>query len=347
MTRFRWVAARKAEGFPTTLCCEAARVSRQAFYDWRARHAAGPSERDLAEADLLGAIRRAHAGSGGAYGSPRVTAQLRAAGRVVNRKRVERLMRVHQIAGIRRRRPKRTTIPARTAVTLPDLLGRDFAPGTPDRAWVSDITYIRTGEGWLYLAVVLDLGSRRLLGYQMSDRIDTRLAQDALDMAGAARGGHTAGIVFHSDRGSNYQAKAFKNSVRSWGMNQSAGRVGSSADNAVAEAFFSTLKRELVHRHSYPDRAAADRLQHPPAPHQLGQPDPRRLRTPLPSHRGQPARLNHLTGQRGEAPIDLCRVCCGGARAHRWPVPGRTRCCSPVWLRRPESRGLSCSRDQA
>ena len=92
---------------------------------------------------------------------------------------------------------------------------------------VSDITYIRTGEGWLYLAVVLDLGSRRLLGYQMSDRIDARLAQDALNMAGAARGGRTAGIVFHSDRGSNYQAKAFKNSVRSWGMNQSVGRVGS------------------------------------------------------------------------------------------------------------------------
>ena len=216
MTRLRWVAARRAEGFPTTLCCEAARVSRQAFYDWRARHAAGPSERDLAEADLLAAIRGVHAGSGGAYGSPRVTAQLRAAGRVVNRKRVERLMRAHQIAGIRLRRPKRTTIPARTAVTLPDLLRRDFAPGTPDRAWVSDITYIRTGEGWLYLAVVLDLGSRRLLGYQMSDRIDARLAQDALNMAGAARGGCTAGIVFHSDRGSNYQAKAFKNSVRSW-----------------------------------------------------------------------------------------------------------------------------------
>ena len=259
MTRLRWVAARKAEGFPTTRCCEAARVSRQAFYDWRAKHAAGPSERERAEADLVAAIRGVHAGSGGAYGSPRVTAQLRAAGRVVNRKRVERLMRAHQIAGIRLRRPKRTTTPARTAVTLPDLLRRDFAPGTPDRAWVSDITYIRTGEGWLYLAVVLDLGSRRLLGYQMSDRIDARLAQDALNMAGAARGGCTAGIVFHSDRGSNYQAKAFKNSVRSWGMNQSAGRVGSSADNAVAEAFFSTLKRELVHHHSYPDRATARR----------------------------------------------------------------------------------------
>lgn len=118
---------------------------------------------------------------------PSGTAELRAGGQVVNRKRVERLMRAHRIAGIRPRRPKRTTIPARTAPKLPDLPCRDFAPGAPDRAWVADITYVRTGQGWLYLAAVLDLGSRRLLGYQMSDRIDTRLAHDALDMAGAAR----------------------------------------------------------------------------------------------------------------------------------------------------------------
>ncbi|WP_423916882.1 DDE-type integrase/transposase/recombinase [Candidatus Poriferisodalis sp.] len=109
------------------------------------------------------------------------------------------------------------------------------------------------------LAVVLDLGSRRLLGYQMSDRIDTRLAQDALDMAGASRGGRTAGIIFHSDRGSQYLAGKFTKTVTSWGMSQSVGRVGSSADNAVAESFFSTLKRELVHRHRYPDRATARR----------------------------------------------------------------------------------------
>ena len=177
MTRYRWVAARKAEGFPTTLCCEAARVSRQAFYDWRARHAAGPSERDLAEADLVGAIRGVHAGSGGAYGSPRVTAQLRAAGRVVNRKRVERLMRVHQIAGIRRRRPKRTTTPARTAVTLPDLLGRDFAPGAPDRAWVSDI---ERHEAFLNPAVVR--GHRLRL-----------VAASWLKLRAAGPGGHRGG----------------------------------------------------------------------------------------------------------------------------------------------------------
>lgn len=259
MTRYRWVLARKAEGFPTVLCCEAARVSRQAFYDWRRRHAAGPTRRERAEAVLVERIREVHAASGGAYGSPRVTAELRAEGHVVNPKRVERLMRAHQIAGIRRRRPKRTTTPARTASALPDLVGRRFGVGTPDRAWVADITHIRTGEGWLYLAVVLDLGSRRLLGHAMSDRIDTRLVADALDTAGAQRSGRTAGTVFHSDRGSQYLAGKFRAAVKSWGMSQSVGRVGSSADNAVAEAFFSSLKRELVHRHRYPDRAAARR----------------------------------------------------------------------------------------
>ena len=183
MTRYRWVLAQRAEGFPTSMCCRAAKVSRQAFYDWQATHAAPPTRRETAEAALVAEIGRIHAASGGTYGSPRVTAELRSRGHRVNPKRVARLMRAHQIAGIRPRRPKRTTTAARSAPILPDLVGRRFAVGAPDRAWVSDITYVRTGEGWLYLAVVLDLGSRRLLGYQMSDRIDTRLVADALDMA--------------------------------------------------------------------------------------------------------------------------------------------------------------------
>ncbi len=163
------------------MCCGVAKVSRQAFYEWRAGHAAGPTRREAAEAALVAEIGEIHAASGGAYGSPRVTAELRSRGHRVNPKRVARLMRAHRIAGIRPRRPKRTTTPARSAPKLPDLVGRRFAPGRPDRAWVSDITYVRTGDGWLYLAVVLDLGSRRLLGYAMSERIDTRLVQDALE----------------------------------------------------------------------------------------------------------------------------------------------------------------------
>ena len=255
MTRYRWVAARRAEGFPTTMCCGVAGVSRQAFYDWRS----APAGRERAEAALVAEIREIHADSDGAYGSPRVTAELRSRGHQVNPKRVARLMKAHHIAGIRPRRPKRTTTPARAAPKLPDLLGRRFAPGAPDRAWCSDITYIRTGEGWLYLAVVLDVGSRRLLGYAMGDRIDTRLVADALDMAADARAGRTAGVVFHSDHGSQYLSGKLRNSAAGWGLAQSVGRVGSSADNAVAEAFFSSLKRELVNRRTYPDRAAARR----------------------------------------------------------------------------------------
>ena len=259
MTRYRWVAARKAEGFPTTLCCRVARVSRQAFYDWSAARVAGPTHRERAEAALVAEIREIHAGSDGAYGSPRVTAELRDRGHRVNHKRVERLMRAHNIAGIRPRRPKRTTTPARNKPKLPDLLRRDFSTGAPDRAWCSDITYIRTGEGWLYLAVVLDVGSRRLLGYAMSGRIDARLVQDALDMAGHTRSGRTTGIVLHSDHGSQYLSAKLRDTAAGWGLAQSAGRVGSSADNAVAEAFFSSLKRELVNRRRYPDRATARR----------------------------------------------------------------------------------------
>ena len=227
MTRYRWIAAQRAEGFPTTLCCRVARVSLQAFYGWRAACSAAPTDRERTEAALVAEIREIHAGSGGAYGSPRVTAELRARGHHVNVKRVARLMKAHRIAGIRLRRPKRTTTPARSKPKLPDLLCRDFSPGAPDRAWCSDITYIRTGEGWLYLAVVLDVGSRRLLGYAMSDRIDTRLVADALDMAGDTRGGRTAGIVFHSDHGSQYLAGKLRNTAAGWGLAQSVGRVGS------------------------------------------------------------------------------------------------------------------------
>ena len=258
MTRYRWVAARKAEGFPTTLCCTVAGVSRQSFYGWRARRAAA-TDRERAEAVLVAEIKEIWAASGETYGSPRVTAELRARGHCVNPKRVARLMKDHHIAGFQPRRRKRTTIAARSAPKPPDLLNRQFAPGAPDRAWVSDITYIRTGEGWLYLAVVLDVGSRRLVGYAMGDRIDTRLVADALNMAAQARSGRAAGTIFHSDHGSQYLSGTLRRAAASWGLSQSVGRVGSSADNAVAEAFFSSLKRELVNRCRYPDRAIARR----------------------------------------------------------------------------------------
>ena len=259
MTRYRWVAARKAEGFPTKMACRAAGVSRQAFYDWRVREAAGPTPAQQAEARLVGEMRRIHDDLDDTYGSPRMTPELVARGFCVNHKRVERLMRLHGIVGVFKPAKVRTTIPAEENPPLPDLVGRRFVPGRPDVVWCGDITYVRTGEGWLYVASVIDLGSRRLLGYAMADHMRTELVADALRMAAAARGGRTAGIVFHGDRGAQYLSGEYRDLIAGLGMVQSVGRTGVCWDNAVAESFWSSLKRELVHRYRFTDRAGARR----------------------------------------------------------------------------------------
>ena len=164
MSRYRHVSAMKAEGFPISAACEAAEVSTSAYYDWLARESAGPSISDLDEAYLVNHIKDIHTESDSTYGGPRVTKEIRRRGHCVNHKRIERLMRANDIVGVTPRRKVRTTIPAEGAPPLPDLVERRFAPGAPDVAWCGDITYIGTGEGWLYLSSVLDLGSRRLLG---------------------------------------------------------------------------------------------------------------------------------------------------------------------------------------
>jgi putative transposase len=208
VTRYRWVTARKAEGFPITMACAVADVSRQAFHDWRARTAAGPTAGELAEAELVAVMREIHAESDATYGEPRMTVELANRGRVVNHKRVRRLMRYHGIVGVHKPAKVRTTIPAEEHPPLPDLVGRRFAPAAPDVVWCGDITYVATGEGWLYVASVLDLGSRRLLGYSMAEHMRTRLVTDALEMAAAARGGETAGVIFHGDTGGCTRASA-------------------------------------------------------------------------------------------------------------------------------------------
>ncbi len=189
MTRYRWVLARKAEGFPVTMACVVAEVSRQAFYDWWFHATRGPSKTERADTKLVELMCEIHNEFDETYGSPRMTVELTNRGTVVNHKRVERLMRVHGIVGVHKPAKVRTTIPAEDNPPLPDLVGRRFAPGMPDVAWVSDITYIPTGQGWLYLATVLDLGSRRLLGYSMNTHMRTSLITDALDMAAGIRGG--------------------------------------------------------------------------------------------------------------------------------------------------------------
>ena len=258
MTRCAWVDSRKAEGFPVTAACSAAGIATTSFYEWAARYTSGPCERDLDEAHLINEIVRIHRASNGAYGSPTIHAQLQRLGWVVNHKKVERLMRDNAIVGVFKPAKVRTTIPADDKFEIPDLLRRKFAPGCPDVAWIGDITYIPTDEGWLYVASVIDLGSRRLIGYSMADHMRTELVTDALEMAAAARGDNT-GVIFHGDRGAQYMSGGYRQRIADLGMLQSVGRTGVCWDNSVAESFWSSLKRELVHRYRFATRAQARR----------------------------------------------------------------------------------------
>jgi transposase InsO family protein len=236
-------------------------VSTSGYYDWAAREAAGPTERQLAEGELVALMRDLFDEADGNYGVPRMFKALRKAGVVVNAKRVARLMRLHGMAGRHRRRTCRTTFPGPDGYQIPDLVGRRFGPGAPDVAWCQDITYIPTREGWLYLASVLDLGSRRLLGYSMADHMRTELVLDALVMAVAARGGDkaVAGVVAHADRGSQYTSNDYIDYCQDRQMRPSVGRTGVCWDNAVAESFWESLKRECLQGRVFATRAEARR----------------------------------------------------------------------------------------
>ena len=260
MTRYRCVAARKAEGFNVTDACIAAGVSRSAFYAWHERPA-GPTEAEWDEALLIDQIVDIHRASSGTYGEPRITAELADRGWTVNRKRTARLMRQQGLEGHRPRRRRSLTKPDQQAPPIADLVGRAFQPQLLDTVWAGDITYVPTGQGWLYVATVIDLASRRLIGWSMGDRHDATLVVDALQMAVTARGRTTMNhaTIFHHDRGSEYTSDAFRTACRRMGVIQSASRTGSCLDNAVAESFFATLKVELVHRLAFPTRADARR----------------------------------------------------------------------------------------
>ncbi len=263
MSRYRCVDDQKAAGFPVTAACEAAGVSTSGYYDWCARDAAGPTERRVAEAELVELMRAIFEAADGNYGVPRMHRELRRSGLVVNKKRVRRLMRCHGMAGRHHRRRCRTTFPGPDGYQIPDLVGRCFEPGAPDTAWAQDITYIATGEGWLFLASVLDLGSRRLLGYSMADHMRTDLVLDALSMAIAARGGDHAvqGVIVHADRGSQYTSNDYLDFCldRRRQLRPSVGRTGVCWDNAVAESFWGSLKRECIQGRVFATRADARR----------------------------------------------------------------------------------------
>jgi len=257
VSRYRFVSTMKAEGFAVRAACEAAEVSTSAYYAWLAT-SSGPTDTEWAEAKLVNEIVDIHRDSAATYGSPRVTAALRRRGFCVNHKHTERLMAVHGIVGLTmRKKGPRTTLQAEGAPPLPDLVGQDFRPGPPGERYCGDITYVPTGEGWLYVASVLDLGSRRLCGWAMDETMPAGLVGRALEQAAELRGGDLTGALFHADRGSQYLSREYRELCCRLGVRQSAGRVATCFDNSAAESFWSTLKRELIHRFRFATRADA------------------------------------------------------------------------------------------
>lgn len=239
--------------------CRVLAVSRSGYYRWQAGEATRQA-RTAAEDAIAARIAAVHQASHGTYGSPRVTDELRERGQVLNRKRVERIMRERGIVGKHLRRRRRTTICDPLAPPAPDLLNRDFTATGADQRWCGDITYLRVGTGWLYLATVIDIYSRRLIGWSIGAHMRTDLVVDALAAAVRCRDGHVDAVIFHSDRGSQYTSTQFAAVCDRHGIRRSCGRVGSSYDNALAEAFFATLKRELdVDERRWPDEATARR----------------------------------------------------------------------------------------
>jgi len=251
VTIFRFVAAKKAE-HSITIMCRVLGVSRSGYHAWAVRP---PSARALEDRRLTARIRVLHQKRRKVYGSPRIWSDLVLDdGERIGRKRVERLMRQAGLSGLIVKKYKNTTVCVPGVRVAEDLLDRDFAAGAPNRCWVADITYLRTWEGWLYLVAVQDLYSRRIVGWAMADHMRTELVTDALQMALAHRR-PAPGLVWHSDQGSQFVSLAFGQQARAAGIAQSMGSKGDCFDNAVAESFFATIKKELVHRRSWPTKA--------------------------------------------------------------------------------------------
>jgi putative transposase len=240
---YRHVSAERAHcALPVSLMCELLGVSESGYWAWARR---APSDRALSDAWLTERIRAIHEASRGRYGSPRVHAMLRRAGIRVGKKRVERLMRAAGLQGAHRRRRKGCTVAVEGVEPFRDLVGRDFRPDAPNRVWCADIKQIKTGEGWLYLAAVQDLFSRRIVGWAMEGHMRQELVVDALELAVTARR-PAHGTIHHSDHGGQYIGLTFGQTCHDAGIAQSMGAVGSCFDNAVAETFFATLTKEML-----------------------------------------------------------------------------------------------------
>jgi transposase InsO family protein len=250
--RYAFIAAHLRE-WPVAVTCEVLGVSRSGFYRWQSRE---PSPRERQNQQLLRLVEQIHGASRRTYGSPRVHQQLVGLGHAVGRGRVERLMQRHGIKAKTARRFRVTTDSSKTLSPAPDRVRRVFRVERPNRVWASDVTYLWTREGWLYLGVTLDLCSRRVVGWSMADRLDGELSQRALRAAVVNRV-VAPGLIHHSDQGAEYSSNAFRALLASHGMTQSMSRRGNCWDNAVVESFFHTLKAELRDQGVWPTRAAA------------------------------------------------------------------------------------------
>jgi putative transposase len=238
--------------YPVATMCRVLRVSPSGYYAWRQR---GPSARARTDAALLADLRAYHERSDGTYGAPRLLEDLREVGVRVGRKRIARLLRGAGLVGVSRRRGVRTTRRGPTETPAADLVQRNFTATTPNQLWVADITYIPTWAGFLFLAVVLDAYSRRIVGWAMATTLKTDLVLDALNMALGQR--KPRGVIHHSDQGSQYTSLAFGHRCEAMGVRPSRGSVGDAYDNAMAESFFATLECELLARRRFRTQAEA------------------------------------------------------------------------------------------
>jgi transposase InsO family protein len=252
--KFAFILAEKAN-YPILVLCEVLGVSRSGFHAWQHRPR---SARQCSDAQLATQVAAVHKRSRGTYGSPRVHAELKAKGVRVGKKRIARLMQQNGIKARCKRRFRKTTDSKHTSPIAPNILAREFEVPAPNRVWVTDVTAIWTLEGWLFLAVILDLYSRRVVGWSTSVSNDTVLALAALHAALAARR-PPAGLVHHSDRGSPYASEGYRTALSRHGLVASMSRKGDCWDNAVAESFFGTLKAELVDHEKYATYEAAMR----------------------------------------------------------------------------------------
>ena len=250
--RYRFIDGHK-KVWPIHLMCDVLSVSRSGYYDWAGR---GPSRRAQANALLDGRIYDIFSRHRQRYGSPRITDDLRDEGIACSENRVARRMRVLELKAIQARKFKVTTDSNHTKPVAPDLIEQNFSASAPNQKWCGDITYVWTDEGWLYLAVMMDLYSRAIVGWSMQPRMTQHLVCDALTMA-LFRRGFPSGVIVHSDRGSQYCSKPYQRLLKANGLRCSMGRKGTCYDNAAMESFFHTLKVELIYRDHYATRHSA------------------------------------------------------------------------------------------